>query len=151
MSQLDCEGSWGQDWYFACRASPCHPQPLAGHAPMVNVMCVDCQGQQGAPGLAGYGFSFSSCPWQAVWPELAGVVLPTRWWLLTRCPTCSTCTSSWGARSSSLEPRRCLLVRGGCVATGLFILGQCWSLWSCGGPSHIGVLGAVIHAVCGRC
>lgn len=63
MSQLDCESSWGQDWYLPCRVFPCplpsHPQPLASHALTVNVACADCQGHQGClawvgPGWAGW-------------------------------------------------------------------------------------------------
>lgn len=118
---------------------PCQPCPPGKY---------HMRGHQWVPAWVGTGWAgtgtglpLSSSLCQVAWPALAGAALPTRWWLPMRCPTSLTSTSSWGARSSSLVPRRCLQVR----QTWLQALGWlrvqartlatwplCWNSWSCG-------------------
>lgn len=140
---------------------PSDPQPL----PSLGMACAWGPGLPVGPchesGMcwagSGSGFPlFSSSSCQVAWLEPAGAALPTRWWLLTRCPTSSTSTSSWGARSSLLVPRSCLQVRQTHhrhwgertslqahvqAAHGVYF----WSLWSC--DSLLG-RGALIGAIC---
>lgn len=144
---LPLETGLGQ-WPGPFCSLPSDPQPLAS----LGMACAWGPGPPVGPchesgtcwAGSGSGFPlFSSLPCQVAWPELAGAALPTRWWLPTRCPTSSTSTSSWGARSSSPVPRSCLQVRrtrrrhgGDCTSLQACVLAACgvcfWSPWSCG-------------------